>query len=210
MEPGPLINQKATLKVMDQISGEVHALEKKIRANHTALSRKRKARLAQVRTLHFVEKLTVTELSEHLGVAEITIRQDLAFLKQQALVEAKDDVKLKADMLNFVWEMNENYKERIRSLWKDYKASTNEFVRVKQLAEIREQEKTYIEFLQQFGLVVKEPEKVLHGITYISHLGKERNPAETINQEDPKNEAVNVDDSGAHAAVGVHAAAHPV
>ena len=70
----PLIDQKETLKVVGKVSQEVRALEKKIHDNHRVLTRKRKARLAQIRTLHFVEKLTVPELAERLSVSEITIR----------------------------------------------------------------------------------------------------------------------------------------
>lgn len=184
----PIIDQKNLLSTINQVGNEISAVERELRDGHYKLSRDRRKRLSEVRRMYFVEKLTQVEIAEKLGLAEITIKKDMRLLRDQANAEASGDNTLKADMLAFVWEINENYKERIRRLWADYKASTNEFVRVKMLGEIREQEKQYVSFLQQFGIVTKEPDKVLHGIQYISHLGKPRETVDEQKQEDSPDE----------------------
>lgn len=135
--------------------------------------RPHKKRLREVRTLYFIRGWSKAEIADALKVSERTIEKDITFLKSYGKTLAKKDVEYRNDALNFLWEMSDNYKERIKHLWNDYNKANSEQVKVEILREIRQQEKQYFEMLQSLGILPKEAEKFIHGITYVSHLRPE-------------------------------------
>ena len=178
---------KKAIQTAKETSQQLQAQRKDLIQSRGILFKKRRTRLIEVRRLYYVEKWTQSEIAEHCQVTQVTIARDIRKLKELAETEASQDINLKKDTLDFLFEMSENYKSRIKELWKNYNSSANEFIRLKTLGEIREQEKHYINFLQSTGIVQKEPDKHLHAITYVSNLGKEkREPNEE--KEIPKQE----------------------
>lgn len=134
------------------------------------LTKKLRQRLRQVRQLYFIRGWGKDEIAEALKVSPKTVDRDIKYIKDYGKTLAQKDMEYRNDALNFLWELNDNYRERIKHLWNDYKPSTQESVKVEILKELRQQEKQYFEFLQSMGIMPKEAEKFMHGIVYVSHL----------------------------------------
>jgi len=151
--------------------------------------KKVRERLAKVRTLYFVKGLTILEIAEHLKVGQSTVEKDIKTIRQIGKLSTQEDLALKADIENFLWEAQAAYEERIRRLWA-YEANTTDVnEKTKIIKEIRNNEEQHILLLQDLGLLPKKTvENTTKNIVYISRLGevhniKPRVPAQVYNGE---------------------------
>jgi hypothetical protein len=102
------------------------------------------------------------------------------FLKNEGKTLGNIDMEYRNDALNFLWEMNEKYQERVKKLWSLYQKSEDEKNKVSILAEIRKQEQQHFDNLQSLGITPKIADKHIHGLVYISKLGAEEKKDEKI------------------------------
>jgi len=134
------------------------------------MSKEHKERIRKVRDLYFIRGWDKEEIAEGLKVKVITVERDIHFIKQFGKKLAQIDIEYRNDALNFLFELQDNYKGRVKHLWQDYDKAREETTKVAIMRELREQEKQYFEFLQSLGIMPKEAEKFLMGIKYVSHL----------------------------------------
>lgn len=153
---------------------------------HITIRKDRRNRLPKVRQLHFVEHRTIREISEMLHFSQVTIQGDINLIRKLGQEIATHDIGLLSNITNFLWEMQLTYKARIKKLWDYERAETNYYIKMKIVSEVREQEKQYVRFLQESGLVKKKPDEHIHGIVYISHLDKKG--IDKKNKEEEKDE----------------------
>ncbi len=81
------------------------------------------------------------------------------------LLEKEDNYR--NDMITFLWELQENYKYRVKRLWNDYKTSPKE-KRVNIIEQLRHEDRQMFEILEQLGLMPSNVDRALAGITYVS------------------------------------------
>jgi hypothetical protein len=180
-----ILSKPNVLDVAIAIGKDLKQIEKEIVQGRKGIQKSRRLRLAEVRKLYFVEKLTADEVAKALNTKPRNIYKDIELIKEKSKLEASEDMELKSNIINFFWEINENYKHRIKLLWEQWEKSTTPYARVAVAKEIREQEKQYVQFMQELSVVPKAAEKHLHAnVTYISHLGKKPETKSKGNGED--------------------------
>jgi len=129
-----------------------------------------KQRMLQIRRMFFIQKLEIEEIAEALDISTKTVRRVLYHIKKQSKTMIQQDIESKRDMLDFLWEMQGNYKERIRKLWNGYKKCNEEIEKMEILREIRQQEKQHFDMLQSVGILPKDAQAQIGGVTYVSKL----------------------------------------
>jgi len=137
------------------------------------LPKKIRLRIAQVRTLYFVKKWTCAEIAEALHKSRRAIDKDIQFIRETGRVTTEEDLALKSDIQNFLWECNANYEERQKKLWLHHQDAVTPTDKTRILKEIRENEGQHISLLQDIGLVPhKKTEATDNKVVYISRLDK--------------------------------------
>lgn len=141
---------------------------------------KNKERLRLVRIYYYVQRWSIDEIVDGLkkkypqeNISKVTILKDISRLRKSAKDFGQKATSYYSDIQSFIFEMNDNYAARIKSLWQEHGRCAESRDRLNLLKEIREQEKHYWGFLQDFGILPTlktiKPEGE-GGIHYISHL----------------------------------------
>ena len=129
--------------------------------------------LEEVRDLYFVKKIGRQEIAFKIGKNVGTVNRLIKKIKQGAEERGKGLTEEISNTSVFLDSMIANYHNRIKKLWKIFDDSTNNDTGIAVLREIRNQEKHYITYLQDLGVVTKKQDKPRAGnINYISLTGK--------------------------------------
>ena len=157
---------------------------------------RKKDLLFRIRRLYYIQRWDVKEIAEKLKLSEKQVYNYIKKIKKFAKDVAEKEADYRADMLNFLWEVEANYKERIKKLWNQYNKTTNEKIQVDIIAEIRQNEKQHFELLQQIGIMPRQASHFTDKITYVSLLQKEQEkPKEEVNKKDENNNKIVVVDN---------------
>lgn len=132
-------------------------INKKLKRKHS----ERFKRMMKVKHLHFVNKWSYSEIAEALGINKGTVYRDVQIIRETNTEKASSDIAFQADVRMFFWELKDRYEARVKRLWNDYNLdSTKSKLRVAILKELRDQEKQFIETLQDVGILRKVATKI--------------------------------------------------
>jgi hypothetical protein len=135
------------------------------------LHKARVRRIKEVRVLYFIRGWTRDEIAEALKVTPRQIENDITTLRKEGKTLGQIDIEYRNDCINFIWELNDKYQERVKHLWNMYsKDGTSTKEKTDILTEIRKQEQQHFDNLQSLGIVPKEAQKFIHGVVYVSKL----------------------------------------